>query len=61
MLTQDACAFYEDVALYQQFNGVVLDAAEGKHIAEALGSKKVGHLHISFRFRGPHLTLCASS
>lgn len=42
MLNQDACAFYDDVALYKQFNGVVLDAAEGKHIAEALGTKKVG-------------------
>ncbi|ERT01320.1 hypothetical protein HMPREF1624_02564 [Sporothrix schenckii ATCC 58251] len=40
MLTQDSCAFYQSVALYQQFNGVVLDAAEGANIARALGAGK---------------------
>jgi ribulose-5-phosphate 4-epimerase/fuculose-1-phosphate aldolase len=40
MLTQDSCAFYNDHAVYSQFRGVVLDAEEGQHIAEALGSKK---------------------
>ncbi|CEJ94728.1 hypothetical protein VHEMI10244 [[Torrubiella] hemipterigena] len=38
--TQDACAFYEDLALYNQFGGVVLDEEEGGHIAKAIGSKK---------------------
>lgn len=45
MLTQDACAFYKDHAVYRQFNGVVLAEEEGVHIARALGNKKVrGHL-----------------
>ncbi|KAF7357199.1 Aldolase-II domain-containing protein [Mycena sanguinolenta] len=39
-ISQDACAFYEDHALYTQYNGVVLDETEGLAIAEALGSKK---------------------
>lgn len=41
MLTQDACAFYKDHAVYRQFNGVVLEEEEGVHIAQALGIKKV--------------------
>lgn len=41
MLTQDACAFYKDHAVYRQFNGVVLAEEEGVHIARALGNKKV--------------------
>ncbi|KAH6918649.1 class II aldolase/adducin domain-containing protein [Coprinopsis sp. MPI-PUGE-AT-0042] len=44
MLNQDSCAFYNDVALYNQFNGVVLDQNEGSNIAEALGSKKAAIL-----------------
>ncbi|CAK7224006.1 hypothetical protein SBRCBS47491_005401 [Sporothrix bragantina] len=40
MLTQDSCAFYKSVAVYQQFNGVVLDENEGDNIAEALGQGK---------------------
>ncbi len=40
MLTQDSCAFYRDVAVYEQFNGVVLAADEGANIARALGSGK---------------------
>ena len=31
----------QDIVLYNQFNGVVLDEDEGKHIAETLGTKKV--------------------
>jgi len=37
---QDSCAFYNDLAVYKQFKGVVLEAEEGKHIAEAIGHKK---------------------
>ncbi|KAF9567510.1 class II aldolase/adducin domain-containing protein [Agrocybe pediades] len=44
MLTQDTCAFFNDHVLYNQFNGVVLDAEEGKHIAVALGTKKAAIL-----------------
>ena len=39
-LTQDACAFYEDVAIFEQFSGVVLDPEEGKRIAHTLGDKR---------------------
>jgi ribulose-5-phosphate 4-epimerase/fuculose-1-phosphate aldolase len=39
-LTQDACAFYEDHALFDDYTGVVLDPEEGKRIAHALGEKK---------------------
>ena len=39
-LTQDACAFYEDHALFDDYTGVVLDLEEGKRIAHALGDNK---------------------
>ncbi len=39
-LTQDACAFYEDHALFDDYTGVVLDTSEGKRLAETLGNKK---------------------
>jgi Ribulose-5-phosphate 4-epimerase and related epimerases and aldolases len=39
-LTQDACAFYEDNALFDDYTGVVVETEEGRRIAQALGSKK---------------------
>ncbi|KAA2265858.1 class II aldolase/adducin family protein [Solihabitans fulvus] len=39
-LTQDACAFFEDHTLYDDYSGVVLDPEEGKRIAAALGPAK---------------------
>jgi ribulose-5-phosphate 4-epimerase/fuculose-1-phosphate aldolase len=39
-LTQDACAFYDDHALFDDYTGVVLDVEEGKRIAHALGDNK---------------------
>lgn len=39
-ITQDACAFYEDHALFDDYTGVVLDLTEGKRIAQALGGRK---------------------
>lgn len=42
--TQDSCAFYKDLALYDTFGGIVLDAEEGKSIAKALGDKKAAIL-----------------
>jgi len=39
-LTQDACAFYEDHALFADFTGVVYETSEGERIASALGGKK---------------------
>ncbi|MGJ3247668.1 MAG: class II aldolase/adducin family protein [Elainellaceae cyanobacterium] len=39
-LTQDACAFYEDHALLDDYTGVVLDLEEGRRIAATLGDRK---------------------
>jgi ribulose-5-phosphate 4-epimerase/fuculose-1-phosphate aldolase len=43
-LTQDACAFHGDHALFDDFTGVVLDVEEGKRIAHALGDGKAAIL-----------------
>ena len=39
-LTQDACAFYDDHALFDDFTGVVYDQGEGRRIADNLGQRK---------------------
>jgi ribulose-5-phosphate 4-epimerase/fuculose-1-phosphate aldolase len=39
-ITQDACAFYGDHGLFDDYTGVVLDTEEGKRIAHALGDAK---------------------
>src|SRR5262245_36841117 len=39
-LTQDACAFYEDHALFDDYTGVVLSLEEGRRIADAMGNRK---------------------
>ena len=39
-LTQDACAFYGDHTLFDDYTGAVLDLEEGKRIAHALGDGK---------------------
>ena len=39
-ITQDACAFYGDHALFDDYTGVVLDLEEGKRLAHALGESK---------------------
>ena len=43
-LTQDACAFHGDHAVYDDYTGVVLDDEEGKRIAHALGDNKAAIL-----------------
>ena len=43
-LTQDACAFYEDHVIFDDYTGVVLDPDEGKRIAHALGDSKAAIL-----------------
>jgi ribulose-5-phosphate 4-epimerase/fuculose-1-phosphate aldolase len=43
-VTQDACAFYEDHALFDDYTGVVVDVEEGRRIAKALGSSKAAIL-----------------
>ena len=46
----DACAFYNDHAIYNDFGGVVIELDEGLRLVNALGSKKAlimqnhGHL-----------------
>ncbi|MCJ1302985.1 hypothetical protein MMC08_005790 [Hypocenomyce scalaris] len=44
IITQDACAFHNDHALYTTFNGVVLAEKEGHDIAAALGPRKAALL-----------------
>lgn len=39
-LTQDACAFYEDHVVFEDYTGVVLETSEGDRIAQALGDNK---------------------
>src|SRR6202035_951687 len=39
-LSQDACAFYEDHAVFDDYTGVVYDADEGGDLARALGPRK---------------------
>ncbi len=39
-ITQDACAFYEDHAVFADYRGVVYDASEGDRIAQCLGRYK---------------------
>jgi ribulose-5-phosphate 4-epimerase/fuculose-1-phosphate aldolase len=40
MLTQDSCAFHNDIKVYRQFKGVVLAKEEGDNIAQTLESSK---------------------
>lgn len=39
-LTQDACSFYDDHALFDDYTGVVLELDEGQRIAQTLGDRK---------------------
>ncbi|KAI3400620.1 hypothetical protein diail_2332 [Diaporthe ilicicola] len=43
-ITQDACAFHNDHAVYESFNGIVLAAEEGLQIARCIGNKKAALL-----------------
>jgi ribulose-5-phosphate 4-epimerase/fuculose-1-phosphate aldolase len=43
-LTQDACAFFEDHVLFEEYSGVVLDTGEGDRIAAKLGPHKAAIL-----------------
>jgi ribulose-5-phosphate 4-epimerase/fuculose-1-phosphate aldolase len=43
-ITQDACAFYEDHAVFADFTGVVYETSEGQRIAQALGKRKAAIL-----------------
>ncbi|OAX81075.1 hypothetical protein ACJ72_04588 [Emergomyces africanus] len=39
MLNQDSCMFYDDLAVYEGFGGIVLAKEEGENISRALGNK----------------------
>ena len=39
-LTQDSCAFHNDLGLFAEFGGVAVELDEGKRIAESLGGRK---------------------
>lgn len=39
-LTQDACAFHGDHALFDDYTGIVVESEEGKRLAHALGDNK---------------------
>jgi ribulose-5-phosphate 4-epimerase/fuculose-1-phosphate aldolase len=54
-LTQDACAFFEDHALFDDYTGVVIDPEEGKRIAHTLA----GHKAVILRNHG--LLTCGHS
>lgn len=43
-ITQDACAFYDDHVVFDDYTGVVLDGGEGERIAEGLQDKKAAIL-----------------
>ena len=43
-LTQDACAFYGDHAVFDDYTGAVFELEEGKRIAHSLGSGKAAIL-----------------
>ena len=43
-ITQDACGFYGDHAVFDDYTGVVVDTEEGKKIAHALGDNKAAIL-----------------
>lgn len=43
-LTQDACAFFEDHVVFDDYTGVVTDTSEGRRIADALGARKAAIL-----------------
>ncbi|PGG98017.1 hypothetical protein AJ79_09009 [Helicocarpus griseus UAMH5409] len=40
MLNQDSCMFYDDLAVYEGFGGIVLAKEEGENIVRALGPRK---------------------
>lgn len=44
IITQDSCAFHNDVAHYDNFGGIVLGPEEGERISKALGPRKAAIL-----------------
>ena len=52
-LTQDACAFYGDHALLDDYTGVVVDLDEGKRLADCLGQEGDHSQEPWTPYRGP--------
>lgn len=51
IVSQDSCAFYNDVALYKSFSDIVLEAEEGASIVKALENKnKKAAIHANHGF-----------
>ncbi|KAI2626188.1 class II aldolase and Adducin domain-containing protein [Xylaria nigripes] len=44
IISQDTCVFYNDIAHYDSFGGIVLGPEEGERIVEAMGQKKAAIL-----------------
>lgn len=44
IITQDACAFHNDITLYANFRGAVLGPEEGEAIAKTLAQRKAALL-----------------
>ena len=44
IVTQDACAFFNDHSVYHDFGGVAVELEEGQRIAKALGNNKAAIL-----------------
>ena len=44
IITQDACAFYKDHVVYDDYGGVVIELDEGSRVAQALGKNKAAIL-----------------
>lgn len=43
-VSQDACAFYDDLAVFDEYSGVVYDTQDGSALASALGPNKAALL-----------------
>ena len=58
-ISQDSCAFYEQVAIYDEFGGVAMQDSEGERIAKALGDKRFAILrHHGLLTTGESLESC---
>ena len=51
-ITQDACAFYGDHALLDDYTGVVVDMNEGERLAKTTGSEQGNYYAKSRSFDG---------
>jgi len=52
MINQDICNFYNALAVYAEYDGVVLAAQEGKNIAKAIGKNSKVRQSLAVPFYG---------